>query len=183
MIIIINVLLFKIDFKTLTSTILLMNNLQKEDYIMLINKKLKSKNKKDLIDIVKIICKKETITLKYSSCEKNIQDLSVLQLKNCAEEYLEKCTIKELINISNTFISKIHNIEKCAICHEFMGQQKNSLECGHWCHFKCIRKATSSLGKKENTCPICRKKIEIPALNSYYNIPLLRSDLFETINS
>jgi len=47
------------------------------------------------------------------------------------------------------------NLEKpkdCCICSNSLHQTKKPLSCGHWMHFKCIK-------KWGNTCPLCRKKL------------------------
>jgi len=44
------------------------------------------------------------------------------------------------------------NLEKpkdCCICSNSLHQTKKPLSCGHWVHFKCMK-------KWGNTCPLCR---------------------------
>jgi len=137
--------------------------IEKSDYIDLINKKIKQEKKQNLINLYESITNKNIVKLKYSSYDKKLTELSVNQLLKCFQDYLETCTIDDLelictkLNVNFSF-----NKEKCIICYEFMGKQKNSLPCNHWCHYNCIRQATHAALKTKHQCPMCKTVIELP---------------------
>lgn len=54
-------------------------------------------------------------------------------------------------------IVPIDALETCTICLDPIGKNKCRLDCGHEFHVKCI---LQWVGTSNNTCPICRQKIQ-----------------------
>lgn len=122
--------------------------LPSETLSLFLEKKLQYLKKPKLIDIATRLYGCNDIKLPYSEFPKNWNQLSVKQLEKCCiGKFLQQPTkINEYIPIDSTF-----NFEKCAVCFDLLGRQKNSLVCGHWIHFKCI---------KSFSCPICRHNLQ-----------------------
>ncbi|KAJ5094582.1 hypothetical protein N7456_010443 [Penicillium angulare] len=62
----------------------------------------------------------------------------------------------------------------CAICREDMGAEDEVvvLECGHWFCEGCI---TSWLGTRNDTCPMCRRKVEL--IDPVVDLPYFEDDV------
>lgn len=45
--------------------------------------------------------------------------------------------------------------DDCPICMDSLNNQKESLTCGHWAHFKCLSQWMSK-------CPVCRSEVKLP---------------------
>ncbi|KAJ5266668.1 hypothetical protein N7478_009476 [Penicillium angulare] len=67
----------------------------------------------------------------------------------------------------------------CAICREEMGCEDEVvvLECGHWFCVECI---TAWFGTNNDTCPMCRRKVELIDLAG--NLPYLEDDVYDDAN-
>lgn len=87
----------------------------------------------------------------------NIDDLTTSQLRRFILKTY-KTYNKEALYILLSKTSKNLNFENCIVCMSIMGHQKNSLDCGHWIHYSCMRKLNVNRGK----CPVCKKKVYVP---------------------
>jgi len=87
----------------------------------------------------------------------SIDDLTVQQMQRYLIKTYEKMDKETLFEILPNFIKK-YNFEQCCICTSIMGRQKNSLDCGHWVHYSCMRLQVNNRSK----CPMCRKHVAVP---------------------
>lgn len=132
-------------------------NLAPDDVHELCVQKLVRLTKPKLLELYKILGIGDQVELKYCEYPKQVSTMTIPQLCRYITDILEDKSQSEKHDkiLKYVFDKKITtNIEKCCTCMEYMGAQKNSLPCGHWCHFKCLAK------QLDFRCPICRKDLK-----------------------
>lgn len=126
-----------------------MTQISSEMLFELCAKKLNSFKKPNLVDIAKEINGTQVLeNFEQIGRPINVEDLTMVQLKRYITKKMTDDIAKKILGPSLATL----NANSCSICMELMGRQKNSLECGHWVHFECMKKTNG-------TCPICRRNV------------------------
>jgi hypothetical protein len=75
-------------------------------------------------------------------------------------------------------------MDECAICLAHLRRTRSSreLSCGHVFHSKCIDKwkKASANASADSTCPLCRKKFDVPKFKVMVSIENTESNVTET---
>lgn len=126
----------------------------REVYVEAIGKYVKRAKKDVLIDIARHLHGSDTFE-RFEQIDHRIKIVSLTcdQLRRYINGKLGSLQVTQLELLDKRYFNgKVEemNMEECCICYEILGRQKNSLQCGHWAHYKCI------VASEKNKCPICR---------------------------
>ena len=73
-------------------------------------------------------------------------------------------------------------VDECSICLSNLRRTRSSreLDCGHVFHHACIKKWKESGSNTDSTCPLCRKKFDVPLYKVVLSIENTGTGTLET---
>lgn len=133
-----------------------METIDSSDLVEMTVRKVKALRKSEQVALAKELNNENNTIDRFEQFSRPVQidNLTKDQLCRYVEGKLKTVEKDQLISLVQRYRSFDNiNLETCAVCMEIMGKQKNSLSCGHWIHFTCMRKA------KTRKCPLCRADV------------------------